>query len=64
MYLQPAESTRAKGFYFCEYEQPTGKVISNVAQVRWDGVGATTEIEIMRQVESIAQELSEKISEV
>ena len=58
MYLQPAESTRAKGFYFCENEQPTGKIISNVAQVRWDGVGTTTKIEIMRQVENIAQELN------
>ncbi len=60
MDLDPAKPAQTKGLCVRELEQATGKVISDVIEVRWDRIGATSEVEIMREVERIAQELGFK----
>ena len=58
MNLQPTQATFTERFCFCEHQKTTGQVITNVTQMRRDGVCSSTEVKVMRLVECVSQELA------
>ena len=57
MDLEPSEPAFAERFCFCEFEEATGKVVADVIQMGREGVGTSTEIDVVGEVEGISEEL-------
>lgn len=57
VHLQPPETALAQRLRLAEHKQSTTQVIPYVGQVRRDRVCTTTEVDVVRHVDSISQEL-------
>ena len=57
MNLQPPQTTLAEGPRLAKQEQTTTEIIPNVTQMGRNGVSTTTEINVVREIQSVAQEL-------
>lgn len=55
--FEPAKTAFAERFGFVECEETTAEVVSDVVEMCWDRVGASPEIEVMREVECVVKEL-------
>ena len=55
--LEPSETAFAERFRFCEFEQTTREIITDVVQMGREGVGTSTEIDVVGEVEGISEEL-------
>ena len=53
-----SQTALAKGLGFTEEEQSTREIVADVIQMRWDGVGTAAEVDVVRKVDCVAQELS------
>lgn len=60
MDLEPPETTDAQGTLVSEFEETTGEIVADVVQIGRDGVRSAAEIEVVREVEFIGEELDEK----
>lgn len=58
MDLEPAKTASAERLGFAEEEEATGKIVSNMIQVRRKGVCTATEVQIVGEVESVTDELA------
>src|SRR4051794_18013524 len=56
--LEPAQATLAEGPGFGKLEQATTEIVADVVEMRGDGVRPPTEVEIVREVDGVAQELA------
>lgn len=57
MNLQPLESVFTQWFPIIKLQEPPRKVVSNVVQIWRDWVSTASEINVMRKVEFVMQEL-------
>lgn len=55
--LEPSETTFAQRLGVAEEEQSATKIITNVVEMRRDGVGTASEVKIVRQIEIVTKEL-------
>ena len=58
--LEPSETAFAERFRFCELEQATGEIVADVVQMGRKGVGTSTEIDVVGEVEGISEELNQR----
>lgn len=59
MDFHPPKPALTKRFCFAENKQPTGEIITDMIQVRRDRVSTTSEVNIVGQIECVAQKLEE-----
>ena len=57
MDLQPPQAAFTERLSLCEEKESTRKVVTDVVQVRWDGVRPATEVHVVREIELVTQEL-------
>ena len=57
MNLEPSQAAGGQRLRLVEQEQATTEIVADVAQVGWDGVRTSAEIEVVGQVEGVAEEL-------
>jgi hypothetical protein len=57
MNLEPPQTTFTEWFRLAEQKQSTTQIIADMVKMRGDWIGTATEIQVMREVESVAQEL-------
>lgn len=55
--LEPAQAALAQLLAFREFEQRTRQIVSDVTEMWGDGVRAATEVEVVRHVDNVAEEL-------
>lgn len=55
--FEPTKASSAERFGFAECEKATAEIIADMVEMCWDWVGTTAEIEVMREIERIVQEL-------
>ena len=56
MNLQPPQSSFSQRFRLSEHQQPSTHVVSDVGKIGRDRVGSTSEIEVVREIESFVSE--------
>jgi len=55
--FEPPQTALAERFCFRKLQKTATEVITNVIEMRRDGISTSTEIEIVREVDFIAEEL-------
>lgn len=55
--LQPPQTSLSERPRFAELQQPTTEIVTNMVQVRGDGISTAAEIKIVRHVDGVTQEL-------
>lgn len=63
MDLQPAQSTLAQRLSLGKLQQPSTQIIANMVQIGRDGVSTSTEIDVVREIQGITNELRYLISD-
>lgn len=55
--LEPAQAANSERLGLAEEEKATGEIVTDVVQMRWKGVCAATEVQVVWEVEGITDEL-------
>lgn len=57
MNVEPSQTSLAKRSTLSKLKECSCDIITDVGEMRWDGVSSTTEVDIVRKVEGLVQEL-------